>query len=124
MSFQYQSWMTMVETGSLTFTLTLSNITGAIFAGGDSTLTQIITIIDDETAPDLNIATDHEFVSPGLPLTFTVSIDPQKPNLRSNDTNHCKRCYQYKFRDLTKSASCWNRRNSNCSSYDPSNFYW
>ena len=43
------------EEGNETFTLTLSNILGATFVGGGTTLTQEITIIDDDV-PELTIA--------------------------------------------------------------------
>ena len=44
-----------IPEGNETFTLTISNLMGAVFAGGGSTLTQIITILDNDV-PTLTIA--------------------------------------------------------------------
>ena len=75
------------QNASKTFRITLS-----IPAGGNArtmnTSNEVAVTINDDDSPKIKIATDYEFISPGLPLTFTVSIEPKKSN-SSYHSNHC-----------------------------------
>ena len=65
------------EEGNEAFTVQLTGFT----IGANTTTvshTTTVTIVDDDAAlPVISLATIYDFISPGLPLTFTVSIEPQ-----------------------------------------------
>ena len=65
------------QNASKTFRITLSIPAGGNARTMNNTNEAIVTINDDDSLPKIKIATDYEFISPGLPLTFTVSIEPK-----------------------------------------------
>ena len=62
---RFQWSLRVDDDGTLNYTIPVTPTPGTIIVN------------DDDSLPKIKIATDYEFISPGLPLTFTVSIEPK-----------------------------------------------
>ena len=70
--------MMVEDNGSISVELTADQTTPEIKYMVGSPATGTVNIIDDDSSlPVISMETLHPFISPGLPLTFTVSIEPR-----------------------------------------------